>query len=303
MENITVIVPFRHGTEPDRRRFPAGTVFSDDEGQGKKYALRKAVSAAATEYVWLTDDDTVLPAIVFAASESSGKPEKPDSPEDPFRPHNADLLILPLNMQPGNGSLLERLQQTEYAAIQSLTMLAAEHGRPVMCSGANLIVRRERWLESYADLRPGLPGGDDMFLLESFKRRGLRIAVPDADDCRWPAEAGAYTASVMPQPDLRGLLRQRMRWAGKAPHYTDRDIRLCGAAVVLLNLLAVVCPPCFVLKYLLDVWIIRRGRRYGIRCPHRMRRALLLSLIYPWYMLICLIGGIFLSFRKREVSF
>ncbi len=170
------------------------------------------IAAATTEYVWLQDDDIIPPKM---------------TPET-----DTDLLILPLRMTGGN-SLLERLQIAEYAAIQQLTIDSAQQGKPVLCSGANLIVRRERWLESWGDLRPEIPSGDDMFLLESFKRRGLRIEVQDAPE---------YTASVQAVPTWRAFFRQRMRWAGKAPHYTDRDIRRCGTRILLANIMQVLCP-------------------------------------------------------------
>ena len=56
------------------------------------------------------------------------------------------------------------------------------------------------------------------------------------------AKAAGYTAVVRPAPTWRAFLRQRMRWAGKAPHYTDPDILRCGALIVAANLLQLLCP-------------------------------------------------------------
>lgn len=229
----------------------------NDDGLGKKHALRKLIAAATTEFVYLTDDDVVPPAVL---------------PET-----TADLVIMPLRMQ-GGDSLIEQLQIAEYAAIQQLTIEAARRDHAVMCSGANLLVRRERWLESAPDLHPEIPSGDDMFLLESFKRRGLRIEVADAPE---------YEAVVTAMPTCRALLRQRMRWAGKAPHYTDWDILLCGALITLSNLLQIICPLWLIVKFPIDYALIRRREKeisFGV--------ILLLALIYPYYMLICLIGGL-----------
>lgn len=237
----------------------------NDEGKGKKHALHRLVSEARTEYVHLMDDDVVPPESLPGT--------------------DADLVILPLRMEPENGcpNLVERLQIAEYAAIQSLTVLTAEKGHAVMCSGANLLVRRERWLESYGDLHPETASGDDMFLLESFKRRGLKIAVADSP---------AYEAVVRPLPTLRALLRQRMRWAGKAPAYRDRDIRLCGAAVVAANLLQLLCPPVLLLKFPVECMLVRRRERRGRGQRSPLWVVLLLELLYPLYMLVCLIGGV-----------
>ena len=242
----------------------------NDEGKGKKHALYRLISEATTEYVWLQDDDIIPPTAV--------------------RETDADMLILPLRMEPASGipSLLERLQMTEYAAIQQLTIETARRGHPVLCSGANLLVRRTRWLESYGDLHPEQPSGDDMFLLESFKRRGLKIAV---------ASDAAYEAVVRPIGSWRAFFRQRMRWAGKAAYYTDRDIRLCGATVVIANLLQLLCPPLLLLKFPVDFFLARK-RDASVSLPV----AFLLELLYPWYMFLSLVGGMFAS-RKASPSF
>lgn len=241
--HITVIVPKRG---------------INDDGLGKKHALYKLITEANTDYVWLQDDDITPPTATPSTT--------------------ADLLILPLRMV-GGTSLIERLQIAEYAAIQQVTIRTAQQGHPVMCSGANLIVRRDRWLESYPDIHPEIPSGDDMFLLESFKRRGLSIAVLDQPQ---------YTATIQAIPTLRQLLHQRMRWAGKAPHYTDRDIIRYGALVVGLNMLQLLCPLILLVKFPYEYHIIKQ-RDASVS----LFDAFLLELLYPFYLLICLIGGLF----------
>ena len=230
----------------------------NDEGKGKKFALHKLISAATSDYVWLLDDDVIAPQ---------------DTPQT-----TADLLILPLRME-GGKTLLERLQRAEYAALQQITVETAQRGKPVMCSGANLIVRRDRWLESWPDLHEDIPSGDDMFLLESFKRRGLTIDVLDSE---------RYTAVVHPQTTWKAFFRQRMRWAGKAPHYTDKDIRRYGALVLTANILQLLCPLIILFKFPFEYGIIKK-RDASVS----LIDALILELLYPFYMLICIIGGLF----------
>ena len=251
-EHITVVVP-RRGI--------------NDEGKGKKHALYRLISEAKTEYVWMQDDDVVLEV----------KGER-------LEVKGADLLILPLRMASENErpSLLERLQVAEYAAIQQLTIETAKRGHAVMCSGANLIAKRDRWLESYPDLHPEIPSGDDMFLLESFKRRGLKIAVSESEE---------LTAIVRPHTSWKAFFRQRMRWAGKAPKYKDKDILRCGAIVLGMNLLQLVCPLVLLVKFPIEYRLIRRRDK-----SVSFGTALLLEVVYPIYILYTLIGGLF---RKR----
>ena len=251
-DNVTIVVP-RRGI--------------NDEGKGKKYALYRLISVAETEYVWMQDDDIVLEV----------KGER-------LEVKGVDLLILPLRMESESEhpSLLERLQMAEYAAIQQLTIETAKRGHAVMCSGANLIAKRDRWLESYEDLHPEIPSGDDMFLLESFKRRGLKIAVSESEE---------LTAIIRPHTEWCAFWKQRMRWAGKAPKYTDRDILCCGAVVLGMNLLQLVCPLVLLVKFPIEYHLIKKRDK-----SVSFFTALALEIVYPIYMLICVVGGLI---RKR----
>ena len=236
----------------------------NDDNLGKKHALSKLIHAATSEYVWLHDDDVVLPEACEKAVVLEG-----------------DLIILPLRMESlsDKPSLLERLQIAEYAALQELTMRSAKEGKAVMCSGANLIVKREVWLECEKDLHPEIPSGDDMFLLEAVKRRGYKVSVIDEPD---------YTAIVRPLTSWKAFFRQRMRWAGKAPKYTDRDIIRCGRRVAVANIFQILCPLIILVKFPIEYKLIKA------REPHtKWYVALLLEFLYPFYLLICLIGGLF----------
>ncbi|MBO5618698.1 MAG: glycosyltransferase [Paludibacteraceae bacterium] len=244
----------------------------NDDNLGKKHALSKLIHAAQTEYVWLHDDDVIWPEAA----------KKPNLTFPKGKEHSADLYILPLMMESslpsGRGGVGSLLQIAEYAAIQELTMRTAKAGRAVMCSGANLIVRREAWLECESELHPEIPSGDDMFLLEAMKRRGMRITVIDEPD---------YTAVVRPVSTWRSFWRQRMRWAGKAPHYTDKDILRCGALVAAANILQLLFPPVILIKFPIEYSLIKK------REPRTLWYvALLLELLYPFYMLISLVGGL-----------
>ena len=236
----------------------------NDEGKGKKHALSKLIHASTSEYIWLHDDDVVLPEATKKAVVLDG-----------------DVIILPLKMESQNEhpSLLESLQIAEYAAIQEITMSTAKAGRAVMCSGANLIVRREVWLACEAELHPEIPSGDDMFLLEAAKRHGYKISVIDEPD---------YTAIVRPHTNAKTLFLQRTRWAGKAPHYTDSDIILCGWLVIIANILQFLFTPLVLIKFPFEYSLIIK------REPQtRWFVALLLEMIYPYYMFACLVCGLF----------
>ena len=275
----------------------------NDDNLGKKHALSKLIHAASGEYVWLHDDDVVMPPILQSEGRScSVSGLTTQWSYSPQGGRMADLIILPLRMESdslllgrdgvGSPSLLERLQIAEYAAIQEVTMMTAKQGKAVMCSGANLIVRREAWLACESDLHPEIPSGDDMFLLEAMKRRGYKVEVIDTPE---------YTAVVRPQTSWHAFWRQRMRWAGKAPHYTDPDILRYGRIVLIANVLQFLCPLVILLKFPFEYSLIRRRQAIDSPDPKssvsNLWIALLLEILYPYYLLISLIGGIM---RRNE---
>ncbi len=264
----------------------------NDEGKGKKYALGRLIAASTAEYLWLQDDDIEPPdASMEEVLQAIG---------------DTDMLILPLRMEPESDrkptlweskgttkpTLLERLQMAEYAAIQQLTITMAQRGHAVLCSGANLVVRRSAWLAVQGDLHPEIPSGDDMFLLEAMKRRGYKIGTIPVDYTRTQEER--LTAIVRPVRGWKAFLRQRMRWAGKAPAFTDGDIKVCGAVVAAANIAQLLCPPLVLIKFPIDYSLIRK------REPKTsLWVAILLALLYPYYMLVCLVGGIVRTKRSK----
>ena len=261
----------------------------NDDNLGKKHALSKLIHAATSDYLWLHDDDVIWPPVCQPEGRSVSETVCQCNGLSGEAGQMADLLILPLKMESEQSkpSLLERLQIAEYAAIQELTMRTAKKGRAVMCSGANLIVRRQAWLQCEPDLHPEIPSGDDMFLLEAMKRRGYKVGVIDEPE---------FTAVVRPETSWRAFFRQRMRWAGKAAHYTDTDIRRCGALVAAANILQILCPPIILIKFPFEYGLIRKRRGTIINYQLSIINfliALLLEIVYPFYLLICLVGGMF----------
>jgi len=252
----------------------------NDDNLGKKHALSKLIHATTSDYLWLHDDDVILPPILQSEGRSYSNAVLQCNGLTAEGGQTADLLILPLLMasEQLKPSILERLQIAEYAAIQELTMRTAKAGRAVMCSGANLIVRRKAWLACESELHPEMPSGDDMFLLEAMKRHGYRVGVIDEPD---------YTAIVHSQTTWRAFWRQRMRWAGKAPHYTDRDIRRCGAWVVAANIAQIFFFPIILVKFPIEFSLIKKREP---RTPWYV--ALLLEILYPIYMLVAFFGGV-----------
>ena len=246
------------------------TRIQTDAGKGKKHALIQAMPLMESEFVWMCDADILPPSM-------------------PASLPNADLIILPLRME-SNNTFFSELLTLEYAAIQSLTMLAAEKGHPILCSGANMIVRRSAWEECAGAIRQDIPSGDDMFILEEMKRRGKTIVAGPA----------SLTATCFAPHSLPSLLKQRARWAGKAPAYQDREILLAGGWTVLSNLFVYLLPGWAFIKWVADMLLVERHHKqyaYPEKCGLKTWLwGAVLTVVYPLWMLLCLSVGLF---RKK----
>ena len=263
--HVPIIIVNDHSTAPITCSLQGVTIINNAYPQGKKYALRCGIEYAQTQYVVTTDADVILhsewiPAIQDRLSQS-----------------NVDMLILPLKMK--SGTFLANMQETEYVALQTLTGGFALAGNPIMCSGANLVINRQWWLASWDYIRPDIPSGDDMFMLHSFKQRGLKIDF---------LKSQSAILTINPAPSLSSLFRQRTRWAGKANHYTDRPTFVAGAIVVFANLAVIVFPPMVLIKWLIDLNLLLTSK-YFFTYKNPVTKSLLLSVVYPFYILTTLI--------------
>jgi len=133
----------------------------------------------------------------------------------------------PVRLTPG-GAWFDGLLGLEFAGLIGVGAGCIARGRPTMCNGANLAYRRATFHEvgGYAD-NAGLASGDDEFLLHKMHRRypaGVRFLAQPAAVVDTPAPA-----------TLRALLRQRVRWASKYPHYRTAAPRQLALLVVGAN--------------------------------------------------------------------
>jgi hypothetical protein len=226
-------------------RLPAGTT-------GKKAALAAAEVQARAPWVVCTDADCCPgPGWLQAYADLlAGQPA-------------LHFVSAPVRLTPA-GAWFDGVLALEFAGLVGVGAACIARGRPTMCNGANLAFRRRTFHEvgGYAD-NQGLASGDDEFLLHKMHQR-------------YPAGIGflAEARAVVDTPapaTLRTLLRQRVRWASKWPHYRTSApqqlaLLVLGANVSLaLGLgLAIAWPALgpwvvtsWALKLGADAWLLR----------------------------------------------
>jgi len=177
---------------------------------GKKAALAAAEAQARAPWAVCTDADCRPgPGWLAAYAELLFSPARALGPPAP-RP-DLHFISGPVCLTPG-GAWFDGLLALEFAGLVGVGAGCIARGRPTMCNGANLAFRRASFGEvgGYAD-NAGLASGDDEFLLHKLAQRypaGIRFL----------ADARAVVDTPAPAT-LGALLRQRVRWASKYPHY------------------------------------------------------------------------------------
>jgi hypothetical protein len=211
------------------------------------------------------------------------------------------MVLAPVFQRPGRG-FWSTFGVFEFSALQAVTEATAVAGHPVMCNAANMSFRREVYLRHADELRPDLPSGDDMFLLQAVMRDGGAVRHHGR------SAAAVETAAAV---SAAALLRQRARWASKAFHYRDAPTLTLAAATAACNaaVTAAAVMACFSVEYVPVV-----AAMYGIKIipdylliagemKKRGGRVQLLSftvseLIYPFYFIVVGVMSLFPSSRR-----
>lgn len=218
---------------------------------GKKAALAAAEAQARAPWVVGTDADC-RPGPSWLAAYAALLARQPA----------LHFISGPVRLTPG-GAWFDGLLGLEFAGLVGVGAGCIARGRPTMCNGANLAYRRATFHEvgGYAD-NQGLASGDDEFLLHKIHARypaGVRFLLQAEAVVDTPAPA-----------TLRALLRQRVRWASKFPHYRPAAPRQLALLVVGTNvsltlaLLAAMSRPslgawaaaAWALKLGADAWLL-----------------------------------------------
>ena len=121
-------------------------------------------------------------------------------------------------------------------------------GRPMMCSGANLLYSRKLyWDTRKYDPVGKTASGDDMFMLIGARKLGRRIS--------YNTDPVAMVKTVAAR-SIRSFIRQRIRWGGKSVHYRMTDIQGLALLVALSSLGVLLLPLWLILYPGSAVWLV-----------------------------------------------
>ncbi len=295
VKNFELILVNDHSTDATRAIMDSekskfkNVIIIDAEGSGKKQAVRQAVGIAKGELIVTTDADC-MPETTWIETIWQFQQKFP-----------SDLIICPVKIS-ADDTLFSKLQALEFATLVASGAGAAGAAMPILCNGANLAFTKKAWLENQDDLHVEEISGDDVFLLLAIKKRKGII--------RFLKSANAFV-STPASPTIKSFVKQRKRWASKSTAYTDWQIILTACVVLSMSSLSVFLIvmsffnwffilgyiALFIFKYTLDTYFLYLVRRF-FQLGNIWAYALVLSLIYPFYIVFIALSSFIYKPRK-----
>ncbi len=168
----------------------------DDSKQGKKQAISFGVQHAQTEFVLTLDADVWFDSVYF---------------DHISKLQQVDLQILPVRIKTSN--FISEFFHQDVELANSVNESSSGWIRPVLCSGANLLFRRDSFLaETKNSNYFEKSSGDDIYLLQLFQLAGKSIQI-QLDQHVAVQTTGAQS--------IQEYIAQRTRWIGKSRHVAD----------------------------------------------------------------------------------
>ena len=204
-----------------------------NSGKGKKSALIEAAKIAKSEYLMFTDADCILNKnYCRLALEYLSK-------------NNSDMLLGAVDVTDEKG-IFNIIEKIEFASLQAVTAYSALLNNPIMCNGANLIIRRTTYLQYINNINTSIASVDDMFMLHAIKKNKSKINYLYNSD---------YIVKTKGTNSFKKFLLQRTRWAAKSLNYTDPTTILTAIIVILINIFLII-SPLLITNYSLLIFII-----------------------------------------------
>lgn len=255
--------------------------------EGKKTALRVGIAAAKGEYILTWDADIRVPRSYFQQlSEMS----------------QVDLCILPVFMTARK--LKSIFFELDYHYFNTINTAVSGHQNPISASGANLLFHKDTfWEIDSIDEHEDIASGDDLFLLQDFKKANKTIEL---------SLKPTLTVQTDAPKTWEAFFNQRLRWIGKTNAVNDRFAKGIGILGLLYHIgfwLLFVSDSswmllglCTLAKITFDTILVQRYYR-ALTKKKTWLFMPVFSLVYPIYTLMIIVMTLFYTptWKEREI--
>ena len=253
-----------------------------NRGKGKKSALIEAAKIATSKYLIFTDADCYL------------NNNHCELALQYLNKNNSDMLLGAVDIIDKKG-IFNIIEKIDFSSLQAITAYTALLNNPIMCNGANLIIKRNIYIQYINKINKNIASGDDMFMLHALKKSKAKINyLYDSN----------YIIKTKGTNSLKKFILQRTRWASKSINYKDLTTILVAFSVAIINILLLIfifLIPHFILPIFLIIFIIENIIMLPYLFKYKQYKILkyypiffpLMSLFYPLYILTILISILF----------
>jgi len=185
-----------------------------NDKSGKKAALTAGVEASKNELLIFRDADTDSGTDWLLSLISKQKE------------NDYDFLIAPVQYKT-NPTFLSAIQIVEHLAISFTGVAMAKSGKPILCNGANLLLKKSvfKSVSGFAT-NHFISSGDDIFLMNSFIQSAKKVEY---------IHSLSAAVSCETEHTISSLISQRIRWASKNKHNKNPYNFIIAFLVVTVN--------------------------------------------------------------------
>lgn len=262
----------------------------------KKDAITSAIAVAKHGWIITTDADCILPKFWLDSFDECIQIEEPNCIV-------GTVAYFRLN------SFFKRFQALDFMSLQGATIGGFGIKQPFLCNGANFGYRKSLFksLNGFKG-NTNIASGDDIFLLEQFKKEELKKVV------YLKSEHAIVTTSAV--SNFNQLIQQRLRWASKTSHNPNGFSKLLGLIVFLANATCIALIPLLifnqvstrtsfaliVIKFGIDFLLLFKTARY-LKHESNLLSFLLTSLLYPFFATYIATLSLFSTYKWKGRAF
>lgn len=261
----------------------------------KKDAITKAINAARHEYIITTDADCSVPETWLQEFNTM------------VSETNSKMIAGPVKIL-SSKKFLHTFQEIDFFSLQGATMGGFGVNQPFMCNGANFCYEKQAFFTVNGfDGNKKIASGDDIFLLEKFRKAGFKAVF---------IKSKSAIVQTLAQPTWKDFFAQRIRWAAKTSAYNNSFGKLVGLLVFFMNFILAIAVigvllkklsssllliP-FLLKFNVDFILIYQSARFFER-ERVLKNYFWCSLIYPFLSSYIAVLSLFTGYSWKGRSF
>ena len=269
------------------------TILSLDSSlNGKKEALTFGISKAKNPWILTTDADCIVMPLWLKLFDQK------------LNDNDVKMLAGAVNFITNGSGFIEAFQTLDLSALIGTSIGSFGIGYPMMCNGANLLFSKDAFYEvSGYDGNIDIASGDDMFLMEKFKKH-----YPDKLGYLKARGAVVLTHSVS---EIDEFINQRVRWAAKSSKYGSDYLKFISVLVGLANISLIILfflaifgislskiLPIILLKIFVNFWMIKIASSF-LDNKRKLYYYPIVSILYPFYIIGISILSQFSSFEWK----